>query len=171
MMRYPIRRDRPGALAMMAHPEGGHRLAESAAELRAGGVDVLISLLTEPESAGLGLAGMQQAAAEAGMGYRAFPIRDHGTPTDTWAFGQLVGELTAELAAGRSVTVHCHAGIGRSSLLAAGILVREGTGVAAAWQRIGFARGWTVPEHPDQGRWLARWAAADRRINRPVAAV
>jgi protein-tyrosine phosphatase len=45
-------------------------------------------------------------------------------------------------------------GIGRSSLLAAGCLVAQGMPPGEAWAAISDARGLTVPDTPEQRRWL-----------------
>jgi hypothetical protein len=44
------------------------------------------------------------------------------------------------------MAVHCWAGIGRLSLIAAALLVRLGTSADQAWDAIAKARGRAVPE-------------------------
>ena len=46
--------------------------------------------------------------------------------------------------------MHCYGGVGRSSTLAAVVLVLEGLAPAAAWNDITAARGRPVPETADQ---------------------
>lgn len=55
--------------------------------------------------------------------------------------------LVQRLDDGASVAVHCRRGIGRSSTLAAAVLVLEGTAPANAWDRISAARGLPVARH------------------------
>ena len=64
--------------------------------------------------------------------------------------------LAQRVAAGKTVVVHCRAGIGRSSLMAAVTLMRlePGLGADAAAQRISHARGLDVPETTAQKKWL-----------------
>jgi protein-tyrosine phosphatase len=57
------------------------------------------------------------------------------------------------------VVVHCRAGIGRSSLIAGTVLVRFGIPPEEAWRLITAARGFRVPETPEQGEWLTAFAA------------
>ncbi len=59
-----------------------------------------------------------------------FPITDRTAPASgrQAEFDQLLDELLTDLAAGRRVAIHCQAGLGRTGLLAAGLLVRSGTG-------------------------------------------
>jgi hypothetical protein len=49
--------------------------------------------------------------------------------------------LHGHLAAGAHVVIHCRNGIGRSSLLAAALLLREGLDPSQAWDCIATARG------------------------------
>jgi protein-tyrosine phosphatase len=68
-----------------------------------------------------------------------------------------VDELVARITAGGHVVVHCRAGIGRSSLIAAVVLVRLGVDVDVAWEVVAAARGVPVPETDDQRRWVQRY--------------
>jgi protein-tyrosine phosphatase len=62
--------------------------------------------------------------------------------------------LNQDLDQGKHVAVHCWAGVGRSSLIAAALLVRRGTAPEAAWARIAEARGLPVPETDEQRAWV-----------------
>jgi protein-tyrosine phosphatase len=57
------------------------------------------------------------------------------------------------------VAVHCWGGVGRSSLVAAALLVLRGSTAQAAWHRVAYARGVPVPETDEQRDWVARLAA------------
>jgi protein-tyrosine phosphatase len=153
MRSYPIPAPPPGRLSIMPRPRGGGRLDGELRDLRAAGVDVLVCLLPATERRLLGLAGEPAAAARAGLAFHAFPIRDFGVP-DPGATAALVDTLAAEYRAGRHIAIHCRGGIGRSSLVAAALLVRLGTPVERVWQVIGAARGHPVPETAAQRRWL-----------------
>jgi len=153
-MLYAIPVPPPGRLAIMARPRGGTRLPGELRALREAGIDVLVCLLPPGERLLLGLAEEPAAAARAGLAFHAFPIRDFATP-DRAAAAVLVDTLAADLAAGRHVAVHCRGGIGRSSLIAAALLVRLGTPAEQAWQVISAARGHPVPETDAQRRWLS----------------
>ena len=52
--------------------------------------------------------------------------------------------------------IHCRAGIGRSSLLAAAVLRVEGRTADEAWQRITEARGLPVPDTDEQRDFLVQ---------------
>jgi protein-tyrosine phosphatase len=148
----------PGRLATMAHPPGGEALPAAMASLAGAGVDTLVSALCEDEVANLALAGQPGAATSVGIEYVNLPIVDCGVPEPA-AMPQvrkLADRLAGEVRDGRFVVTHCWAGIGRSSMLAGATLVRLGAGPAQAWQLIRAARGFPVPDNPEQEAWLYR---------------
>lgn len=142
---YPISRSGPGRLWTMAAPEGGERLPEQLDLLSAAGVTTLVSLLDEREAAVLGLADEGTAAGRAGVRFVQLPTSDFGVPERSAAL-TVARKLRDDLLAGKGVAIHCRAGIGRSSLLAAVVLRLEGVRPAEAWGTIGRARGVRVPE-------------------------
>jgi protein-tyrosine phosphatase len=156
---FEIERDGPGRLATMAAPRGGNWVAEEMAGLRAQGVDVLVSALTDYELVELRLTDEPELARRAGLTYISFPIPDRDAPAADAPVGDLVRHLEEHLVAGRFVVTHCRAGIGRSSLLAAAVLVQDGLSPDEAWERISVARGFEVPDTEVQEAWLASFAA------------
>ena len=64
------------------------------------------------------------------------------------------------LEAGQSVAVHCRQGIGRSSLIAALLLVSAGVDPEAALAQISQARGCAVPDTLGQRDWIKSFAVA-----------
>lgn len=143
----------PGRLSTMARPRGGDWLEDEMASLRRAGTDVLVCMLTLSELRELDLAEEAAAAEAAGVRFIWVPTPDRGTP-ELQRFRSLVAELIAELAGGHHVVVHCRMGIGRSSLVAAGVLVAQGMPAVDAWAKISDARGLAVPDTPEQRRWL-----------------
>ena len=93
--------------------------------LREAGTDVLVSMLTSDEVDELDLGGESEAATTAGLVFVSCPTPDRGVP-DARRFRELLGELEAALNQGQNVVVHCRVGIGRSSLVAAGLLMVRG---------------------------------------------
>lgn len=61
-----------------------------------------------------------------GFVHRHFPIRNGGVPDGMYKFAALIDALCDELAAGRTIVLHCVAGHGRTGLVAAACLVRLG---------------------------------------------
>ena len=150
---YPIAAPAPARLSIMPRPRGGLWLDDEMVALRRAGVDVLVCLQTIAELEELELAGEPESAVAAGLEFHLFPIVDLGVP-DHGEVRPLLDTLTARLTAGRHVVVHCRAGIGRSSLIAAALLVRSGVPSERAWRVISEARGCEVPETEGQRRWL-----------------
>jgi len=157
-MLYPIINPTPGGLATMAHPHGFERLDEEMAGLREAGVDVLVSLQPENEQEEVGLTGEAEAAARHGIEFRHLPIPDLGVPTPE-EVAPLVDALVEHLRAGRHVAIHCFAGIGRSSVVAAATLISLGATAEDACTVISAARGFRVPETYEQRSWLDDWEA------------
>lgn len=148
---FTVQRTGPGQLSTMAAPRGGDWLPEEMQGLRLLGVDIVVSMLTEPECWELDLLDEPQFAQEAGLRFLTLPTPDRETPERRSAMA-LALALAHELAAGRSVAIHCRAGIGRSSLLAAAVLTLEGVAADEAWRRISEARGLPVPDTEAQRR-------------------
>jgi protein-tyrosine phosphatase len=143
----------PGRLSTMPRPRGGDWLDDEMAALRHAGVDLLVCLLTADERVELDLRHELAAATRAGLDFSALPIPDLGIPDHAEA-DALVSLVVERMSLGQHVTVHCRAGIGRSSLIAAAVLVRLGTHPSRAWQLISTARGIPVPETEAQRHWL-----------------
>jgi protein-tyrosine phosphatase len=154
---YEIESGTPGRLATMAHPRGFDVIDGEMARLREADVDVVVSLQPADEQADVGLTGEADAARRAGLAYRHLPIADMGIPDDK-AAAEIVSEIVADLRSNRYVVVHCHAGIGRSSTIAAAVLIRLGVTPADACTTISAARGMRVPETQTQRNWLDHWA-------------
>jgi protein-tyrosine phosphatase len=79
----------------------------------------------------------------------------------------LAEATVARLNEGKAVAVHCRAGIGRSSLIAACVLVLLGLAPGTALDRIGKARGGNVPDTEGQRDWVDKFH--ERR--RPAATI
>ncbi|PRY45885.1 Cyclin-dependent kinase inhibitor 3 (CDKN3) [Umezawaea tangerina] len=150
---YPTTRTFPGRLSTMAHPPGGAELPAFLTALRTSGVDILVSALTLGEEELLDLTDERSSAESAGMEFRSLPIDDFGVP-DRATVTPALTALVAELRGGANVVVHCRGGVGRSSLLAAGLLVLDGVEPDEAWRLISAARGRTVPETDEQREWI-----------------
>jgi protein-tyrosine phosphatase len=150
----------PGSLSTMARPRGGDWLEDEMASLREAGTDVLVSMLTTSELRELDLAEEASTAEAAGMRFIGLPTPDRGTP-DLVPFRALVTELVAELGAGRHVVVHCRMGIGRSSVVAAAVLMARGMLARDAWAAVSDTRGLEVPDTLEQRRWVETAMAFD----------
>jgi protein-tyrosine phosphatase len=126
-------------------------------KLRGLGVDVLVSTLTQSEEAELELLDESSAARTSGLNYITFPIMDRNVP-DALQFRSLVYDLHTALHEQLNVAIHCRMGIGRSSLVAAGVLMLEGLRGPEAWATVADARGLPVPDTEFQRSWLQQVA-------------
>jgi protein-tyrosine phosphatase len=143
-----------GRLAILARPRGGDWLPDEVERWRKAGVEVVVCLLESTETADLELAEEQVCCERAGLRFVAHPIPDRGVPGDRVQFNSLVDEVAELVAAGRCVGIHCRAGIGRSGLVAAGVLTRQGLTASDAFRTLAAARGREVPDTAEQAAWL-----------------
>lgn len=142
-----------GRLAIASRPRGGDWLDDEAGAWREADVDVVVSLLENDEAAQLNLLHERQAAEDHDIDFISFPIPDRGVPASMQDAVSLIARIGAQLEAGKNVAVHCRQGIGRSGLIAAGVLMTSGAGPAEAMQIVSSARGVAVPETLAQRQW------------------
>lgn len=147
-MIYTVDLPGPGRLSTMAKPRLG-----DLPTLRAAGVDILVCALTDEDFEDAGLTGEPEAAIAAGLEFVHLPIPDWTVP-DRDQILPVLRDLAARLDAGAGIVTHCWAGIGRSSLLAASIMVLRGLEPDDAWARITKARGYPVPDTEQQREWV-----------------
>ena len=148
-----------GRLAIGPCPAWGEGLEEVARVWQQAGVNAVASLLGPAEIVELGLQREPELCLAQGMEFLSFPIPDHSVPQsrrDTCAFAlRLVGLLGK----GQSVLIHCRAGIGRSVVVAACVLVLLDVPPETALERIGAARGFPdVPDTEEQREWIVEFA-------------
>jgi protein-tyrosine phosphatase len=157
---YWIDAKMPGRLAIMPRPRAGDWLEDDIAGWRAEGIDIVVSLLEDSEIAELELEREQALCERNGISFLRYPIADRDVPEDHAHAVALIGDLAARINAGGSVAVHCRAGIGRSALIAAGMLVMLGFDNAEAFDLISKARGVSVPDTDGQRRWVEQFERA-----------
>ena len=141
-------------LAIIPRPRGNDWLEEEMLALREAGIDVVVSMLEDEEAAELGLSEEESATVHAGIFFVRFPIPDRSVPSDMHSFAELLADLERRMAAGKRVGIHCRACIGRSSVVAASLLVRSGVPSNEAWVRVSIARGFPVPDSDEQRSWV-----------------
>ena len=148
-----------GKLAILARPRGADWLVDEVAGWKNAGLDVVVSLLTRGEDSELGLTYERELVQRLGLTFISFPIADYSVPTSKKELQQLVSTLERSLAAGACVGIHCRQGIGRSSLVAACVLVTSGESPGTAFQQIKNARGLSVPDTAEQRDWVSAFAS------------
>lgn len=152
----------PGRLGIMPHPRGDEWLADELRSLREQGATLIVSLLEEEQAGELGLAEEAQACVAAGLRFRLFPIVDHSVPPLEKKTFDFIDELAGEVRAGEGVAVHCMAGIGRSGLICAAVLIALGLTPVEAMGAASEARGFAVPETEEQCLWLRDYSRRDQ---------
>jgi protein-tyrosine phosphatase len=121
---------------------------------KADGIDVVISLLDQQEVCELGLQREADLCRVNGIDFVSFPIADRGVPESRHATLQIANSIADGIANGRSIAIHCRAGIGRSSMVAACAMICLGVEAGHALTRIGQARGLSVPDTDEQRDWV-----------------
>ena len=154
MNPYWIRNDSEVRLAIVPRPRGGDWLADEIQALRRAGIEVLISALTPEESQELNLQFEEKECEISGVSYVAHCIPNRGLPSSSRAFEDMLACIHAALLRGKAVGIHCRAGIGRSSLIAACLLCSFGMTAEQAFQLIAERRGCPVPDTPEQKQWV-----------------
>ena len=151
---YRIAKIGRGFLAVMARPALNESLHESIQGLVNDHVVIVVSLLEPTEETELGLAAEKVECERHGLECLSFPIRDRSTPADVEGVARLSQWAHARISAGRNLVFHCRAGIGRSGMMAASVLLQEGLSTYEAFERISAARGFTIPDTLGQFEWV-----------------
>jgi len=147
-----------GKLAIIARPRGGDWLEDEVEGWKEAGLNVVVSLLTTGEQSELGLNSEAEIVKRNGLTYICFPIADYSVPVSKIPVQQLAAELNDQLSRGARIGVHCRQSIGRSSLLAACVLVTSGESPKRAFELIELARRVPVPDTAEQKEWVMSFA-------------
>ncbi len=116
-------------LAIMARPRAGDWLEREVAHWKHSGVEIVISLLEQDEVNDLALGMEEMLCKKSGIEFLQFPIPDRGVPDDANEAMRFATEVAGKH---KTVAIHCRAGIGRSSVISATILIAMGITPAAA---------------------------------------
>lgn len=143
-----------GRLAIVPRPRGGDWLEDEIHSWQEAGLNTIVSLLTTDEVDEFGLDGEEELSQAQDIEFISFPIPDREVPTSREAMIALVHKLEPALASGKSVGLHCRQGIGRSSLIAACVLIASGENPVEVFERISTARGRPVPDTVEQKEWV-----------------
>ncbi len=154
---YWINQFAEGNLAIMAAARLDEQLEGTILGWKDEGVDVVVSLLEESEIPNL-IDAERALCEEFGLEFFSFPIRDKTVPDTIDPFAAIARRLADRIRAGKSVAIHCRAGIGRSTTLAACVLILLGVDGAVALDMIATARGLEVPETEAQRQWILGFA-------------
>jgi len=143
-----------GFLAVMARPRAGDWLADEIRSIRDQGVKQVVSLLERSEVEELDLLQEEAQCKTNVLNFESFPIVDRQVPDSIPEFLSFTLLLYEQIAGGLSTVVHCRAGIGRSGVVAGGVLLHCGFKPQEALQHISSKRGLEVPDTGPQVDWL-----------------
>lgn len=94
------------------------------------GAEVLVSLMEDFEYEELEISDLFERAEGIGLEVVRFPVVDGGVPPqdELEEYAAMIQNLVTRLKNGSTIVVHCHAGLGRTGLVVASILVALGNG-------------------------------------------
>jgi protein-tyrosine phosphatase len=150
----------PGRLALAARPRGGDWLSDEVSGWKRAGINAVLSLLTREEERDLDLLNEKTASQDEGLSFYSFPIPDRQVPQSQTKLNEALVHAGETLSAGRNLLIHCRQGIGRTGLVAACLLIRNGMSPGAAVDALSAARGISIPETEAQREWIERYAPA-----------
>lgn len=144
-------------IGVMQRPSGGEKLAEDIRSIREQGFSVVVSLLTDAEQHELKLGEEAKLCEKLEVTFDRMPIPDLSVPTLDDETVAVLAKLRKLHAAGNSIVVHCRAGIGRAPTIAACLLLSPECNIHHAFRQLSAARGFTVPETPQQREWAGAY--------------
>ncbi len=155
---------RPGKLAAGPHPAALDTTLVRAflGELLAGGIAVFLDLTAPGEAVDYTLALAQEAARRSTEAtHRRHPLRDMDTPDDPAQMVAILDTIDAALAQGKTVYVHCFAGLGRTGTVIGCWLARHGTTGQAALDALQRLRDgdYDSPQTEAQAQFVRAWRA------------
>jgi protein-tyrosine phosphatase len=143
-----------GFLAVMAKPVSGEWIEDEFLGIAKAGIKQIVSLLEIHEEYELGLQDERNLAKQNDMDFVSFPIKDRSLPNSVSEFSKLTKKLYQDIATGKNTVIHCRAGIGRTGIVAAGVLLHCGFEAEAAFKHISTKRGVQVPDTDEQRNWI-----------------
>lgn len=164
---YEIERIGSGFLAVMAKPVAGEWIEDEFSGLAKSGLAQVVSLLEDHEAFEVGLRDEALLCKQHGLMFVSYPIADRGLPPTVAGFAEITKRLYHEIAVGRSTVIHCRAGIGRTGMVAAGVLLHASFGVDEAFDHISDRRTVEVPDTDEQRDWLRENAQGITGLNAP----
>lgn len=136
---------------IVSRPRSGDGLKTDLLNLRAEGIDVLVSALGKEEEEMLGLAEESQIARELGIEFVSVPITDMSAPEE---IEQKLKLLVSRLQAGKVVGAHCRMSAGRAPTIVSALYLLLENSLDKTLDALSNARGFRVPETQSQFMWL-----------------
>ena len=119
-------------------------------------VKLVVTLLDSDEIVDLGIISFSTLLMDSGFHWIHCPIRDRSTCSDQKRVRTLFEDIKKILKPNNSVVIHCHAGLGRTGLLAATFLVSMGLEAESAIKTIRETRPGSI-ETIEQEKYIKEW--------------
>jgi hypothetical protein len=120
----------------------------------------VVSMLEKNEAPMLGLEREAISAELAILGFVDFPNPDRGAPLEKATFENLLEDIEHPLADRKPVGIHRRAWIGRSSVIAAGMLIRSAVPTKDGRLQVSISRACPVPDIEEQPECMDRHITA-----------
>jgi len=143
-----------GLLAIAPAPAPQPHLEKNLLHWKRLGITTVVSMLQPDELPELE---DEPALCESlGLFFYSIPIPDHSIPhpDELPAIAAKLAAIESQLRVGHNVVAHCFAGIGRSGMATAALLMISGVPVDDAMALVSTARGLRTPETEEQREWL-----------------
>jgi len=151
---YHVQNIGEGSLSVMAKPVSGEWIEDEFKNIANAGIHRIVSLLERAKSYEVGLSNEKILTKKNGMEFINYPIKDKELRESLNEYIELVNRLYQGIESGINTVIHCRAGIGRTGMVAAGILLRFGLSPEEAFDQISTKRRVTVPDTQEQIDWI-----------------
>jgi protein-tyrosine phosphatase len=151
---YKIKPIGSGILFVMPRPSPHEWLEDDIRYLKNFGINRIISLLEKSEEIEIGLANESAVANKHLLEFVSYPIKDRGLPSDMQDYLKFTQFLYETIAGGNNTVIHCRAGIGRTGIITAGVLLHAGFEADDAITFISSKRNFPVPDTEAQFDWI-----------------
>ncbi len=153
---YQIELIGSGFLSIMARPRADEWIDDEFEQIAASGIKQIVSLLETSEAYELGLKHEESYCIKNDMKFLSFPIPDRGIPNSISNFAKFTRMIYQTTAGGMNTVIHCRAGIGRTGLVAAGVLLHAAFAPEETFSHISKIRNVNVPDTDEQYNWLIK---------------
>lgn len=144
------------SIGIMPRPRGGEWLEDEIRSMKLKKIDCIISLLEYGETSELGLGKEKEYCELYKIDFINFPIEDVNIPKNEERYVELIDEIVERLIRFQRIVIHCRMGIGRSSVIASGVLIQKGVNANEVFEIISKFRKLEVPDTTEQKDWVIK---------------
>ncbi|RFM36788.1 phosphatase domain-containing putative toxin [Chitinophaga silvisoli] len=149
-------------IGIMPRPRGNEWLEDEIIAFKKQGASVIVSLLEQHEITELGLRQEKQLCEKHAIQFIHFPIPDRSLPAQSRQTEEFIHTLSQLKT---KVLIHCRMGIGRSTIIAASLLLFHQQKAIEIISHISHIRGLKVPDTAEQFQWLKN---REELLHKPV---